>query len=61
MDDTGLPRKGKHLLGVARQYCGQLGKQGNSQVAVSLSLASETASLRLDKKAALFTLGVCRT
>ena len=55
MDDTGLPRKGKHLLGIARQCCGQLGKQGNGQVAVSLSLASETASLRLDKKAALFT------
>ena len=45
VDDTGLPRKGKHSVGVARQYRSQLGKQDNGQVAVSLSLASETASL----------------
>jgi len=45
IDDTAFPKKGTHSVGVARQYCGQLGKQDNCQVAVSLSLANHRASL----------------
>jgi len=48
VDDTGFPKKGTHSVGVARQYCGQLGKQDNCQVAVSLSLATERGSVPID-------------
>ena len=45
VDDTGLVKKGTHSVGVARQYCGQVGKQENCRVAVSLSVATQAASL----------------
>jgi SRSO17 transposase len=48
LDDTGHAKKGTHSVSVARQYCGRLGKTGNCQVAVSLSLANDRGSVPLD-------------
>ena len=63
VDDSGFPKKGTHSVGVARQYCGQIGKgcgdlaqsdvaasrnvTDNCRVAVSLSLGTQTGSLPL--------------
>jgi SRSO17 transposase len=48
IDDTGFPKQGKMSVGVARQYCGALGKVGNCQLGVSINAASERASCPLD-------------
>lgn len=48
VDDSGHPKYGKHSVGVAHQYCGNLGKTANCQVAVSLSLATERGSVPID-------------
>jgi SRSO17 transposase len=40
VDDTALPKKGRHLVGLASQYASTLGKNANCQTMVSLTLAS---------------------
>ena len=44
VDDTGFPKKGKHSVGVVRQYSDTLGRIDNCQVATSLHLAGEVGS-----------------
>jgi SRSO17 transposase len=45
IDDSGMPKKGRHSVGVARQYCGQLGKPENCQVVVTVSLVNAVMSV----------------
>jgi SRSO17 transposase len=48
VDDTGFPKQGKHSVGVARQYCGTLGKRGNCQVGLSISYATPRGAMPLE-------------
>ena len=45
IDDTGFAKKGKHSVGVARQYSGTLARVGNCQVATSLHLSGAKGSV----------------
>lgn len=45
INTTGVRKKGRHPVGVSRQYCGEIGKQDNCQVAVRLSVATEQVNL----------------
>lgn len=48
IDDVSFPKCGTASVGVARQYCGAVGKRANCQVAVSVHAATDTASCPLD-------------
>jgi SRSO17 transposase len=48
VDDTGFPKQGRSSVGVARQYCGALGKVGNCQIGVSINAVTDRASCPLD-------------
>ena len=48
IDDTGFPKDGKDSPGVARMYCGALGKTGNCQVGVSVHAVTDWASAAID-------------
>lgn len=48
IDDTGFPKQGRHSVGVQRQYTGTLGKIGNCQVGVSLSIATRSDHVPVD-------------
>ena len=50
LDETGFPKKGKKSVGVARQYCGTLGKVANCQLGVFLAYVSEQGHALVDKR-----------
>src|SRR5262249_25580411 len=58
VDDTSFPKQGEHSVGVQHQYCGQLGKQANCHVAVTLQIDNHGASLPMDIRLNLPKAGV---
>lgn len=50
IDESGCPKKGKHSVGVARQWCGQLGKVENCQVGVFAALGCGTEATLIDER-----------
>ncbi|MFC5855007.1 IS701 family transposase [Streptomyces chlorus] len=48
IDDVGFPKDDYDSPGVARMYCGALGKRGNCQIGVSVNLVSDRASSAVD-------------
>ena len=53
LDETGFPKKGTKSVGVARQYCGTLGKVGNCQLGVFLAYVSERGHALIDARLSL--------
>jgi SRSO17 transposase len=50
VDETGFPKQGTRSVGVARQYCGTLGKVGNCQIGVFLAYTSERGTALADAR-----------
>ena len=50
IDETGVRKKGKYSVGVDRQYCGNIGKTDNSQVAVYAALSQGDFATLIDSK-----------
>jgi SRSO17 transposase len=49
-DESGFPKKGRDSVGVARQYCGALGKVESCQVGVFAAYASRHGYALVDKR-----------
>jgi len=50
LDESGIPKQGEKSVGVARQYCGSLGKVDNCQVGVFLAYSTPTKSTLIDRR-----------
>lgn len=50
LDETGIPKKGKASVGVAKQYCGAVGKLENCQVATVLTYSTSRGHVFLDRR-----------